>query len=93
MGAVYGAEASLHHCDVGPRHPRLQQEAARPAGAGQRDALCPQRIHHHLPRLAEIVEQRQPAVCPAACHRVPAGRRLRIQAALTGAAFLQKILC
>ena len=57
-----------HDCDVGPRDPRLQQEAARSASASQRDALRPQRLHHHLPRFLEILVQRKPAVRIAARH-------------------------
>ena len=65
---VSHAETNLQDCDVGPRDPRLQQEAARSASASQRDALRPQRLHHHLPRFLEILVQRKPAVRIAARH-------------------------
>ncbi len=39
------------------------------AGLGQRKTLCAQWFHHHLPRLAEILEQREPPVRFAPCHR------------------------
>lgn len=39
-----------------------------PPSASQRDALRPQRLHHHLPRFLEILVQRKPAVRIAARH-------------------------
>ena len=54
--------------NVGPRHPRLQQTTERAASATQGQALCAQRLHHHLPRFLEILVQRKPAVRIAARH-------------------------
>ena len=47
------ALAQVPHCHVGPRHPRLFQVAHGRRCAPECEALCPQRVHHHLPRLTE----------------------------------------
>ena len=40
------------------------------------------RCHHHLPRLSEIVEQRESAICSPPCHRVSESGRLCVQGIL-----------
>ena len=52
LDAIYGAPPQIPDSNVGPRHPRLQQTTERAASATQGQALCAQRLHHHLPRLA-----------------------------------------
>ena len=44
----------------------------------QCDEICPQRVYHYLPRFAEVLEQRKPAIRTSPCHRLPERGRIRI---------------
>lgn len=51
-------------------------------GTEQRKTLRTQRLYHHFPRLLEIMEQREPAICPPPCHRVSESGRVYVQSIL-----------
>ena len=69
---ISGAMRTLPHHHVGPRDTRLQPQAQWASDSGESEAICPQWLHHHLPRLAAL--STQSALCPTPCYRVaPAG--------------------